>query len=631
MREEIEKLREEMRNIIITENNGGMGQRQQAEPQRGFNNMQFSRVTKIEFPKFGGDDVRGWLFKCEQFFKVDNIADDQKVNLISIHLHDLALMWHRQFVRIMGENVGWPVYRHAILQRFGLDYDDPLAEIKKIKHVKSVQDYIDEYDKLLCRVELSEEQMITELYGLAKLQEANLNAMRNKTRTPILPTPRFTQSNSPYPNSPKPMQLPAPNATWRNRSTTSNNAPCPSQMYSLEVLASNEENGEEWEEEQEDSDCQLADVMNMLGSKEDTTPHISLNVLTGRNTFQTMRAIGHISKYEVHILVDLGTTHNFIDCEIARKLGCQVKITCPLQVTVLMGIICTMLQRKQMSKNVNNQPIPTVLQPLLEEYADVFAIPKELPLFRNFRVIRHSQSSFSSPIIMVKKKDGRWRMCIDYRQLNKHTIKDKFPIPIEELIDELFGSTVFLKLDLRSGYHQIRMFPDDVAKTAFKTHQGHYEFLVMPFGLINAPSTFPNMEKHKENVRMVLQTIRRNKLMAKPSKCVFGTSQVEYLVHIISDKGVATDPSKVQEMQQWPRPSTIKQLRVFLVEKAFLKLLDFNEEFVVETNALRDGIGAILQQQGHPIAYLSKTLSPKQQVLSTYEKEFLAILQALEK
>ncbi|GJZ58345.1 gypsy/ty3 retroelement polyprotein [Tanacetum coccineum] len=218
--------------VDATVGGNGMVARPQAKGQRG---MQYHRVTKIEFPRFGGEDVRGWLFKCEQFFKVDSVADDQKVNLISIHLHDIALMWHRQFVRLMRDNVPWGAYRQAILQRFGLAYNDPLVEIKKVKHVKTVQEYIDEYDKLLCIVELSEEQSISfflaglqsdvevavrmfkprslaELYGLAKLQETNLNPMKSKNRMPLLPSSRFSGSNSTYPNSPKPVSLPTSNS-----------------------------------------------------------------------------------------------------------------------------------------------------------------------------------------------------------------------------------------------------------------------------------------------------------------------------------------------------------------------------------------------------------------------------------
>ncbi|GKC68331.1 putative mitochondrial protein [Tanacetum coccineum] len=220
-------------------------------------------------------------------------------------------------------------------------------------------------------------------------------------------------------------------------------------------------------------------------------------------------------------------------------------------------------------------------------------------------IVRPSNSPFSSPIVMVKKKDGSWRMCIDFRHLNKNTVKDKFPIlVIEELIDELHGAMVFSKLDLRSGYHQIRMCEKDIYKTAFRSHEGHYEFVVMPFGLTNAPSTFQ---------ALMNSTMRDNTLFAKKSKCVFGTTQVEYLGHVISAQGVSTDPSKIIAMQSWPVPTTLKQLRGFL-GLTILYRVD-GDDFYEYCDEL----------------WFIMINNPFWKSLSTYEKELLAVVLALQK
>jgi hypothetical protein len=207
-------------------------------------------------------------------------------------------------------------------------------------------------------------------------------------------------------------------------------------------------------------------------------------------------------------------------------------------------------------------------------------------------VIHPSTNPYSSLVVMVLKKEGTWCMCPYFRALNKLTIKDKFPIPvIDDLLDELSGAQYFTKLDLCSGYHQICMKEEDIPKTAFRTHEGHYEFLVMPFGLCNAPSTFQSLMNHVfhpflhhfvlvffddiliysktwtthlSHVDQVLHLLSQHQLFLKQSKCAFGASKVEYLGHIVNKDGVWVDPKKIEAMKDWPRPKTLKSLCGFL-------------------------------------------------------------------
>lgn len=730
-----------------------------------------ARLGKLEFPRFNGECFTQWLYKSERFFEYDETPDDEKLRIVVIHLDGDALEWHRGFLRSRTEEEGpmaWEEYVRAMNARFNQQaYDDPMADLANLTQLGTLQEYIKQFDSLLNRVQIStaysislflrglkgeiqhvvRPQQLHAAYAIARLQEAayasyfeaaTIGGVAKKvsptstemTKVPHtvsrqLPSSFSSAINSslrasekgllPTPTNVKPLGSAKPEPTksvksWFSKEMDEKRAKglcfwcdekyspthkCPKkQLYRIEAH----------EVEQEEGEPEM-EVENI----EESNPEISIHALTGMQNFQTMPVQGSVGKKVLQILIDIGSTHNFLNTATGQSLGCVFSSVAPVKVTAANGSLLTcqaqckyfcwkmqgecymvdvllieldtydmvlgvqwLAQLSDITWNFNKlkmkfqyegrehtlsgmpkpgiqlvdseglskalvkneqvaalqiwrlegvscfnislekspEPIEAV-DSLLLEYQDIFEEPRGLPPSRthdhrivlkegaspvNSRtyrhpavqkdvieqmvgemlrtgVIRNSASSFTSSVILVKKKDHTWRMCIDYRALNNITLKDKFPIPlIEELLDELHGSVIFSKLDLRSGYHQIRMAKQDVHKTVFKTHKGHYEFLVMPFGLTNAPSTFqslmnqvfkpylrrfvlvffndilvysPSLQHHLTHLRTVLQTLREHQLLAKRSKCSFGASQVDYLGYLITKHGVSTNPAKV--------------------------------------------------------------------------------------
>ncbi|GJV61265.1 putative reverse transcriptase domain-containing protein [Tanacetum coccineum] len=298
--------------------------------------------------------------------------------------------------------------------------------------------------------------------------------------------------------------------------------------------------------------------------------------------------------------------------------------------------------------------------------------------------IRPSSSPWGAPVLFVKKKDGSFRMCIDYRELNKLTVKNRYPLPrIDDLFDQLQGSSVYSKIDLRSGYHQLRVRDEDIPKTAFRTRYGHYEFQVMPFGLTNAPAVFMDLmnwvcrpyldkfvivfiddiliysktkEEHDAHLRLILELLKKEELYAKFSKCDFWLSKVQFLGHVIDSEGIHVDPAKIESIKDWESPKTPTEIRQFLglvgyyrrfiegfskiakpmtkltqksVNAPILALPEGSENFVVYCDASHKGLGAVLMQKEKVIAYASRQLKIHEKNYTTHDLELGAVVFAL--
>ncbi|XP_015084310.1 uncharacterized protein LOC107027747 [Solanum pennellii] len=325
---------------------------------------------------------------------------------------------------------------------------------------------------------------------------------------------------------------------------------------------------------------------------------------------------------------------------------------------------------------------------------ELVELRKQLNELLDAGLIQPSKAPYGAPVLFQKKQDGTMRMCVDYRALNKATIKNKYPVPlVQDLMDRLSKACWFTKLDLRAGYWQVRIAEGDEPKTTCVTRYGSYEFLVMPFGLTNAPATFCNLmnnvlfdylddfvvvylddiviysrtlEEHVNHLSLVLSQLRKYTLYVKMEKCEFTQQEIKFLGHLVSKNQVRMDPNKVQAIVDWQAPRHVKDLRLFAgyskkaasltnllkkdakwvwserCEEAFqklkdaiasepiLKLPDFELPFEVHTDASDKAIVGVLVQEGHPVAFGSRKLNDAEQRYSTHEKEMVAVVHCLQ-
>ncbi|GKA04260.1 reverse transcriptase domain-containing protein, partial [Tanacetum coccineum] len=235
---------------------------------------------------------------------------------------------------------------------------------------------------------------------------------------------------------------------------------------------------------------------------------------------------------------------------------------------------------------------PVAREPYRLAPSEMKELAEQLQELSDKGFIRPSSLPWGAPVLFVKKKDGSFCMCNDYRELNKLTVKNRYPLPrIDDLFDQLQGSSVYTKIDLRSGYHQLRVREEDIPKTAFRTRYGHYEIQVMPFGLTNAPEVFmdlmnrvckpyldkfvivfindmliysKNKEEHEEHLKLILELLKKEELYAKFSKCEFWIPKVQFLGHVIDSKGIHVDPAKIESIKDWASPKSATEIRQFL-------------------------------------------------------------------
>ncbi|XP_071684936.1 uncharacterized protein [Lolium perenne] len=618
------------------------------------------RVPRVDFPKFDGENPQLWQIRCEDYFDLFDTSPHLWVKLASMQFTGPAARWLNS-IKTSIRKFTWSEFCQEVLLRFGRNQHQCLIRrLYKLVQTRSVEEYVNQFAELVDQLATYENQpdplhYVTRFLEGLKLAVRLLVAVQLPQDLDTAYTIALVQEevgdgmttlNSSVITTARraPVTAPAYGRPLDDRSQTRSTEMSRTTDDKIAALRNYRRAknpcftcGEKYSREQKcQSTVQLHVVQEMVEffQQPDTYQWEGVDSVTDMELMQLtdvsiidlppeQSIVLHctVQGHPAVFLLDSSSNNSFVNASLATKLTGHVPLPTPHRVKVAGGEPEGLPPHRAVSHSIPliegarpGQIRPYRLAPELKN-----EVEKQIAEMLQSGVIRPSASNFASPLIMVKKKDQTWRPCIDFRHLNALTVKSKYPLPvINELLDELHGACWFSKLDLRAEYHQIRLTEGDEHKTAFHTHHGHYEFTVMAFGLTGAPATF--------QAEMNMTLAPDNQWKVKISKCSFAQPSIHYLGHVISASGVATDEAKIETVKEWPTPS----LKKALIAAPVLALPDFSAVFVVETDACDTGIGAVLMQKDHPLAFVSKALGPRSKGLSTYEKEYMAILLAVQ-
>ncbi|GJR22850.1 retrotransposon-related protein [Tanacetum coccineum] len=581
---------ENMANEMQNQNNGQLVGGNQANRVNGY-----GRLTKLDFPKFSGDDVKGWIYMCNQFFQLDNMADNQKVKIASIHLHNKALDWHRNFERRNGLEVTWERYSEEVLQRFGPIVEDPMAYLKNLKQTSTIKVYQDEFDALLSKVDITESQAVSmflggmntdiammvrmfkprtlsDTYCLANLQEAT-NESRIKSK-PVYTSYKNVASTS-------------SGSYGGGNVTSSNNKPLLAlpatkqslnpgrrhgQMFVLEVLTTSDGEDKEFSGEEE---CLVEEFSH------------------------TMRVKGQANRQPVNILVDCRSTHNFLDLHKAKQLGCDLKATCPLQISVAGGsqlvsqYVCKSFKWKLQGETFESD---FMILPLggCEMVLGIQFLATLGDIKCNFQELRMEFKLNGKKVVLrgTRQSELQW---MQGRSMSKQ---------MEGQHKEMYSVWHSISLNLMQGNNE-------------QLHTENQGLLEEYDDVFAIPKCLPPNRSLDQRIPLKegVTTINIRPYRYPPAQKDIIKEMVKELLDSGSDEAI----------------ESFHALQQAMVNSPVLALPNFDKEFIIETDASGYGVGVVLQQEGHPIAFLSKTLAPKHQSLAAYEKELLAMVLALQK